>query len=131
MTDIVPTDSPDERRHRTQIATATNDIIRSHTGNLFCQTYTLADDASTVLPFDINLTHAFIEVVTSAGGGSSEWGMFSAVAGTPTLRAGSANVDDADTDTDVCVFVSSSQLVVRNRLGDSRDVTVKVIWPQG
>lgn len=88
-------------------------------GDVFSyQDSVLADDATVNLPD----TTSGIVIVSCNG----EAGIFNVqVDGTVTLISGSGNVDDADTDTDLCCFDGGTGAVVKNRLGVTGRI---VIW---
>jgi hypothetical protein len=87
-------------------------------GDVFSyQDAVLADDAMVDLP---DATSGIVIVSCNAEGGI----FLVQTDGTVTLIVGTGNVDDADTDTDLCCFDNGTGAVVKNRLGATGRIVI-------
>ncbi|NHJ87770.1 MAG: hypothetical protein FK734_20075 [Asgard group archaeon] len=82
---------------------------------------TLADDAQT----QVSSSKSGYGMVNI--GNNQEWAMFSFSTTAVQLINNSANVDNADTDTKLCIYYSGANLYIKNRLGSSLSVRY-TIW---
>lgn len=95
-------------------------ILSAGIGTLKAYTYqddTLADDATVSLP---DATAGFVFV--SCGAESGMWVVESD--GTVALVAGTTNTAATDSDGNLCVYQSSTQAIVKNRLGGAQEVRI-------
>jgi hypothetical protein len=83
----------------------------------------LADDASTTVLAHASTT-GFLHV---QAGDDDEWARcrFNS-SGTVVLEANSANVANSDSDTDLCIYSTGGNLVIKNRLGSTKQVAYRV-----
>lgn len=84
----------------------------------------LADDAEMVLPTNGKTGYGFVII-----GDNDEYCKFVFKSdGTVTLVYNSANVVNTDTDAKLCIYNSSGNVSIKNRLGSEKAIRYEVDW---